>query len=143
EHAPSPPHHPELLMPPPAYFVQPPRMAVWLVNLFTRAEEAETILGDLLEEYFHLASKSGVALGRSWYWRQTLKTIAHLVGTGFRGAPWSTPAAVVGGFLLLRFVSGLPERTIFAVLRRYQIFEHHFQAVRTPGECAQPDFFHS
>jgi hypothetical protein len=71
-------------MTPPAYLVQPPRLAVWLVNLFTRAEEAESILGDLLEEYFQLASKSGVALARSWYWRQTVKTIAQLAGTGFR-----------------------------------------------------------
>jgi len=109
-----------------ADFLQPPRPAVWLVNLFTSAEEAESILGDLLEEYFHLVSKSGVAFARNWYWRQTVKTIAHLVGAGFRVAPWSTTAAAVGGFLLLRFVSGLPERAIFAVLHRYQVFEHHF-----------------
>jgi hypothetical protein len=63
-----------------ADFLQPPRPAVWLVNLFTSAEEAESILGDLLEEYFHLVSKSGVAFARNWYWRQTVKTIAHLVG---------------------------------------------------------------
>jgi hypothetical protein len=49
-----------------AEFVQPPRIAVWLVNLFTPAEEAESILGDLLEEFSHLASKSGVAFARSW-----------------------------------------------------------------------------
>jgi hypothetical protein len=111
-----------------ADFLQPPRIAVWLVNLFTPAEEAESIPGDLLEEYSHVASKSGAAFARSWYWRQTVKTIAHLVGIGFRIAPWSTTAAVVGGFLLLRFGSGLPERAIFAVLRRYQVFEHHFNA---------------
>ncbi len=107
-------------------FVQPPRIAVWLVNLFTTGEEAESILGDLLEEFSYLASKSGLAFARSWYWRQAVKTIAHLAGTGFRVAPWSTAAAVGGGFLLRRFVSGLPERAIFAVLRRYQVFEHHF-----------------
>ena len=33
-----------------ADFVQPPRIASWLVNLFTPAEEAESILGDLLED---------------------------------------------------------------------------------------------
>jgi hypothetical protein len=108
--------------------VQPPRIAVWLVNLFAPAEAAELILGDLLEEYSHLASNSGVAFARSWYWRQTVKTIGHLAGTGFRVAPWPTTAAVIGGFLLLRFVSGLPERAIFAVLHRYQVFEHHFNA---------------
>jgi len=111
-----------------AYFIQPPRMATWLVNLFTPAEEGESILGDLLEEFSYLASKSGVAFARRWYWRQAVKTIAHLAGTGFRVAPWSTTAVVVGGFLLLRFVSGLPERAIFAVLERYQVFDHHFDA---------------
>ena len=111
-----------------AYFIQPPRMATWLVNLFTPAEEGESILGDLLEEFSYLASKSGVAFARRWYWRQAVKTIAYLAGTGFRVAPWSTTAVVVGGFLLLRFVSGLPERAIFAVLHRYRVFEHHFNA---------------
>ena len=109
-------------------FVQPPRLAAWLVNLFVPAEEAESILGDLLEEFSHLASKSGAAVARSWYWRQTVKTIAHLIGAGFRIAPWSTAAAVVGGFVLLGFVSGLPELALFAVLHRYRVFDHHFDA---------------
>ncbi len=109
-----------------AYFVQPPRFATWLVNLFTAGEEAESILGDLLEEYFHLASTSGASIARRWYWRQAVKTIAHLAGTGFRVAPWSTTAAVAGGFLLMRFASGLPESAIFAVLHRYRVFDHHF-----------------
>ena len=111
-----------------AHFVQPPRFAVWLVNLFTAGEEAESILGDLVEEFSHLASKSGVAFARRWYWRQTVKTIAHLFGSGFRVAPWSTTAAVIGGFLLLRVVSGLPERAIFAVVERYRVFDRHFNA---------------
>jgi hypothetical protein len=108
------------------YVLQPPRIAVWLVNLFIPADDAESILGDLLEEFSHLASKSGVVVARGWYWRQTVKTITHLIGSGFCGAPWSTIAAVVGGFLLLRFISGLPERAIFAVLHRYRVFDHHF-----------------
>jgi hypothetical protein len=110
-------------------FVQPPRIATWFVNLFTPAEEADSILGDLLEEYSHLASKFGVAFARSWYWRQTVKTIAHLIGTGFTVAPWSTAAAVVGGFLLHRFVSGLPNRVLSAVTDRYLVYwSNHFEA---------------
>ena len=108
--------------------VRPPVVAVWLLGLFTPYKQAESITGDLHEEFFHLASKSGGAVARSWYWRQTVKTIAHLFGTGFRVAPWWTTAVVVGGFLLLRFVSGFPERAIFAVLHRYRVFEHHFDA---------------
>ena len=108
--------------------VQPPRIATGLVNLFTPSKGGESILGDLLEEFSQLASKSGVVVARRWYWRQTVKTIAHLFFTGFRVAPWSTTAVVVAGFLLFRFVLGLPERAIFAILERYSVFEHHFSA---------------
>ena len=81
-----------------AYLGQPPRLAVWFINLFTAHESAESIFGDLLEEYSYLASKSGVTFARRWYRRQTVKTIAHLFGSGYRAAPWSTTAAAVGGF---------------------------------------------
>ncbi len=112
----------------PSDFVRPPRIAAWLVGLFTPAEEAESIVGDLLEEFSHLASK-GVASARRWYWRQTVKTIAHLFGSGFRAAPWSTTAIVVGGFLLLKLVSGLPDKVLSAVTDRYLGFwSGHFQA---------------
>ncbi|MGC2743643.1 MAG: permease prefix domain 2-containing transporter [Candidatus Angelobacter sp.] len=111
-----------------ADFVKPPRVANWLVTLFVAGEEAESLQGDMLEEYSQLASQSGVGFARSWYWRQTRKTIAHLVGTTFRTAPWLTTATVIAGFLLDRLVSGLPEQAIFAALNRYQAFEHHFSA---------------
>jgi hypothetical protein len=109
--------------------VQPPRLAFWLVNLFTIPDDAEAIMGDLLEEYSCVASKSGVDHARRWYWRQALKTIAHLIYSAYRIAPWSTASAVVGGFLLpgfvIRFV-GFPERAIFAVLEKYQVPDKHF-----------------
>jgi len=108
-----------------AGFVQPSRFAVWLVSLFTPAEETESILGDLLEEFSHLASKSGIAFARSWYSRQTVKTIAHLTGAGLRAAPWLIAAVVAGGFLLNWFLSGLPVQAIGAVLDRYRVYEHH------------------
>ena len=104
----------------------PPRAAVWLVNLFARVEEAESILGDLQEEFKDLASKSGPTVARSWYWRQSAKTITHLYGAGLRVAPWRTAASAVGGLLLARLISGLPERAIFAVLHRYRVYDHHF-----------------
>jgi hypothetical protein len=112
-----------------ADFVSPPRIATWLVNLFSPAEQAETILGDLLEEYSQLASKSGVAVARSWYRRQAVKTIAHLFSNGFRGAPWSTAVAIVGGFLLHGFVTGLPGKMLSALTDRYLFYwSAHFQA---------------
>jgi hypothetical protein len=107
-------------------FLQPPRTAVWLLSLFTLGEETESIQGDLLEEFSLLVSKSGVASARRWYWRQTMKSIPELAGVGFRTAPWTTTAAVVGGFLLRKLLGPLVEPSIFAVLERYRIFEHHF-----------------
>jgi hypothetical protein len=109
--------------------IQPPRIAVWLVGLFTPDQDAESIPGDLLEEFSHLASTSGVPFARRWYWRQTVKTIAHLFGTGFRVAPWSTVAAVAGGYLLGSFVHRLPDMVLSAVTDRYLgYWSNHFKA---------------
>jgi len=82
--------------------VQPPRVAVWLLDLFTPYEQTESIPGDLLEEFSDVASKSGVANARRWYLRQSVRTILHLVRSGFRVAPWSIAGAVVGGVLLVQ-----------------------------------------
>jgi hypothetical protein len=107
-------------------FVRPPRLAAWLLKLFTSLEEDEEIIGDLLEEFGQHASRSGIAFARSWYWRQTVKSLVHLAGAGFRSAPWSTAALVIAGFLLKRFASGLPEQAIAAAVNRTSFYEHHF-----------------
>jgi hypothetical protein len=107
-------------------FVQPPRLAMWLLTLFALGDKAESILGDLLEEFTRLASKSGVPFARRWYWRQTLKTIFQLAALGFRTAPWLTTSAVAGGVVLRKLVGRWVEPTIFAVLEKYHVYEHHF-----------------
>ena len=106
--------------------VQPPRLAMWLLTLFALDDAAEHILGDLLEEFTRLASKSGVPFARRWYWRQTLKTSFQLALLGFRTAPGLTTAAVAGGFVLRKLVARWVEPPIFAVLERYHVYEHHF-----------------
>jgi hypothetical protein len=111
-------------MTPGAASVPPSRIGVWLVNLFTPAEQAESIVGDLLEEYSDLATKSGVAFARRWYRRQTVKTVAHLVVAGFRDHPWSMAAAVMAGFLLLRFGLLYYGHATAAVMDRYRVYEH-------------------
>jgi hypothetical protein len=109
-----------------SHFVQPPRVAVWLLTLFALDKEAESILGDLLEEFSLLASKSGVDFARRWYWRQTLKTVLQLAVLGFRTTPWLATAGVVGGFFLRRVAGRLVGPTLFAVLDRYQVYQHHY-----------------
>jgi hypothetical protein len=111
------------------FSVQPPRVATWLIGLFTSDNEAEAIPGDLFEEFSHLASKSGVAFARRWYWRQTGKTIAHLFAAGFRTAPWSTAATVVAGFFLHKLLQRLPGAVLSKATDRYLMFwSAHFQA---------------
>jgi len=110
----------------PSFSIQPPRLAVWLVNLFTVPDSAEAIMGDLLEEFSQIAHQAGVVFARRWYWRQSLKTIVHLIYTAYRAAPWLTSAGVAGGMLARRLLWRLVEPTIFAFLVRYKIPEHHF-----------------
>jgi hypothetical protein len=92
---------------------KPPQIAGWLIYGMADAEQAETILGDLLEEFSDLASKSGFKSARRWYWRQTLSTIAHLFVTGFRsGIPWAIAGVIVGFFLLQAFLVGFIDRIL-------------------------------
>lgn len=103
--------------------IQPPAVAAWLVSLFCPAEEAESILGDLAEEFLGLAAASGAAIARKWYWRQTVRTIGHLGATAYTLAPWSTVLAVVVGYLLVRFAP--PLLPIEGILNRHRVYESH------------------
>jgi len=107
-----------------APFVRPPRIALWLVDLFTPSEQAESIPGDLLEEFSELASKSGDAFARRWYWRQSVKTVAHLIATGFLVVPWLIAGTVVGGLLLCWVSYWFTQKAVVAVLYRYQVYAH-------------------
>jgi hypothetical protein len=109
-----------------SFSTQPPRLAVWLINLFTVPDNEEAIIGDLLEEFSQIAYRAGVVFARRWYWRQALKTIVHLIYTAYRGAPWLTLAGVAAGSLTRRLLGRLVEPTIFGFLVRYKIPELHF-----------------
>jgi hypothetical protein len=103
-------------------------IALWLVGLFTANDRAESLQGDLLEEFSDLAAKSGIPSARRWYWRQSLKTAVVLFGSAFRLAPSSIVCAVVFGFLVSWFGSGLPEKFIVAVLHKFPIYPNHWNA---------------
>ena len=110
-----------------APFVQPPRIAGWFIDLFVPNEQAASIPGELLEEFSDLASKSGLASARRWYWRQSAKTIVGLIGTGFREAPWLMVGTVLGGFLLLEFSTSNLQRAVVAVIlfRSHHVTPHY------------------
>jgi hypothetical protein len=113
-----------------APFVQPPRIAVWFVDLFIPYEQAESIPGELLEEFSDLASKSGLVSARRWYWRQTAKTIVGLIGKGFREAPWLIVGTVFGGFLFLEFSTSRLQGAIVVV---FHLHNHLFAPYDSKG----------
>lgn len=96
---------------------RPPRLAAYFVDLFSPANHAESILGDLSEEFSDLTASSSVAHARQWYWHQSAKTLAHLAGAAFRVTPWWFAAVVLLGFSFSWFGRDLPEQFIVALLR--------------------------
>lgn len=103
---------------------RPPRLAAWLVELFAPANQAESILGDLSEEFVDIALKRGSARARRWYWRQSLRTIGCLVGAAFRNASGRLAAVVLLGFLLSLFSADLPETVVVLLLRTQQPYSN-------------------
>src|SRR5690242_16430020 len=101
------------------------RIGSWLVSLFGSAEKAEAITGDMLEEFSQVEARSGIAAARRWYWHQALRTAVHLAAAGISSAPLPTAAAVVGGYLLIRYAGTLPEKGLMALIDNQQFFNNH------------------
>jgi hypothetical protein len=98
------------------------------VNLVIVPDQ-ESVVGDLVEEFFHHASQSGIIFARRWYWRQVVTSIAHLVVIAFRRGAWTMAAVVIGGYLLCDFVGGLPDKILSVVTDRYLVYwSNHFPA---------------
>jgi len=104
---------------------QPPRTAVWLLLLFTPAEQTESMLGDLLEEFSSLVMTSGAGFARRWYWRQTLNTIQHASVGALRAAPLLMLVAVVGGLWSIGFATTLSQHATRTFLDAHGIYQSH------------------
>lgn len=104
---------------------QPPRIASWLLTLFTPAEVAEPIMGDLFEEFSGLVLKSDIGFARNWYWRQTLKTILYTGGDAFRAAPWLMFVTIAGGLWLIGFATRSSLHAMQIFLNSHRIYELH------------------
>lgn len=105
--------------------LQPPRIARWLLTLFTPAEVTESIMGDLLEEFSGLVIKSDLAFARRWYWRQTLRTIAHAGGNGVSSAPWLMLGVILGGLWLIGFATRSSAHAMQTFLDAHRLYESH------------------
>ncbi len=126
----------------PTNSVQPPRLALWLVALFASDEHAESIVGDLHEEFAALASQAGTNAARSWFWRQTGKTIVHLTAAGVRAAPWQTAASVAAGFLLIAFGSRFAAQATQALFDHYGFYGYLSElGMRQPSLDVAPYLF--
>jgi hypothetical protein len=105
-----------------------PWLTEWLVNLFAPCDEADSILGDLQEEFSQIRSSAGVGAARRWYSRQTRRTVAHLFFSSLRTSPL-TWAAVIGGLLLLRLTHSAPDWLLSQLTDRYLAYwSNHFAA---------------
>lgn len=54
----------------------------------------ELVLGDFAEEWYDRVSIDGRADADRWYWRETLRTVPHLVRLWCRESPWHRIAVV-------------------------------------------------
>ena len=104
---------------------QPPRIAVWLLLLFTPAEQTESMVGDLLEEFSSIGRTSGVGFARRWYWRQTLNTVQHACFSAFRVAPFLMPVAVFGGLWSIAFATNVFQHATRTFLDAHGIYLSH------------------
>jgi hypothetical protein len=91
-----------------ASYIRPPRLAGWIVGLFTLDDKTESIRGDLIEEFPGIVRRSGITAARRWYWKQSVRSSAHLAFAAFRGAPLSMSAAALLGPVLFVFAVSLP-----------------------------------
>lgn len=95
---------------------RPPVVASWLAGLFAHGEPAESIAGDLREEFFARESQCGGAAARRWYWRQSIRTAADLMFAGLRDSPTFSLFTALAGWFLLPFCFAMPERAIVAAI---------------------------
>ena len=86
---------------------QPPRIATWLLRHFGSSPRNESLIGDLNERY-----RQGRP--RSWYWRQSLSSIAVGLFRGVRQQKVRTLAAVVTGCMIFAFYRSPLDRPLFA-----------------------------
>jgi hypothetical protein len=72
----------------------PPRVAQRLLRVTLRPQDAETVAGDLLEEYREVRRPAlGALKADAWYWGHVLSVLAHLV--------WPLALALLGARAVL------------------------------------------
>ena len=102
---------------------KPPRAALWLIGLFVPRATAEPVVGDLAEEFVARVRASEPA-ARRWYWRQALRTTAHLVWGSVRAAPWSTAALLLGSLVLAALADRAIKNSVNLLLANVNAYDY-------------------
>ncbi|MFL6416210.1 MAG: permease prefix domain 2-containing transporter [Bryobacteraceae bacterium] len=102
---------------------QPPRLAQWATALFLPGDLAESVLGDLQEEFSDFTVKSGPGFARDWYRRQALKIILHALVDAFRGAPPLMLISVIGGLWAVGFGTRWSLHATRIILDAHRVYE--------------------
>jgi hypothetical protein len=100
---------------------EPPRLTSWLLDLFVPAGQADSIPGDLLEEFTVKAAVSR-RRARLWYRRQVVRTVGHLLNLEFRRSIWATIGAVLAGLVVLPYSARLSSFGAVALLEHYPVY---------------------
>jgi hypothetical protein len=103
---------------------EPPRLTSWLLDLFVPADQADSIPGDLLEEFTTKAAQAGVRAARRWYRGQAVNTIAHLLSLQYRASPWATIGAVLVGLVILPDSAQIVHLTAGVFLEHFRIYPY-------------------
>jgi hypothetical protein len=103
---------------------QPPRLATRFVALFASPEDGEAMLGDLAEEFPAIASEKGDARARRWYWRQCIRTAAHIVFGSMRARPWWTAGVVALSVVTVMVLQRAARSAGVALVTRYEVYQY-------------------
>lgn len=96
----------------------------WLITLFATQQEAEAILGDLHEERAQISASQGDRSARRWYLRQAARTVAHLVVSPFRQAPFSLVALGILGLAITFPVNWAIRQAALEVVVRVPVYQY-------------------
>ncbi|TDJ28587.1 MAG: hypothetical protein E2O59_05745 [Gammaproteobacteria bacterium] len=87
---------------------KPPRLAeIILTSFITDKRMADSVLGDLAEEWQERTSRRGCAAARIWYWRQCVRSAPYLVAEWWRSASAGELARKVSSSLVVFGLVGL------------------------------------
>jgi hypothetical protein len=104
--------------------VRPPRTALWLVDQFAAPDQREALIGDLQEEFTAVLATRGITPARRWFWRQTTRTLVHLIAASIRKSPARLLLSMLAGLLLWWNVPSVVEEGVRRMHHRWNVYDY-------------------